>query len=364
MRVVYVASFPRAGTVTHLQTLAPSVAATGVDVHVLCANEDLAEGFRRSGVGATALELRHKADVWHALRMRKVLAGADVVHTHDRRAGLLARPLARAQGARVVETYHGVPEDLAPDVGRSAARADSVPLHRRVRYRGYLALEAALARLGRVVVPSRALADYLLSHGFPRQRTHVIPYGIDIRRDAPGPPREHFTVATSAYLIPRKGVDVLIAAAALAESHPFLEIYGDGPLRGELERDAAARGVNARFHGDVTDARERIEAADVFVLPTRGDNLPVAILEAMAAALPVVASRVGGVPELVEHGETGLLVESDRPAALAAALDELAGNPERREAMARRGAERVAERFEAGVVTRAIVDVYEGVLAA
>jgi glycosyltransferase involved in cell wall biosynthesis len=364
VKVVYVASFPRAGTVTHLQTLAPSVAATGADVHVLCANEQLAEGFRASGVGATALELRHKADVAHALRMRKLLAGADVVHTHDRRAGLLARPLARAQGARVVETYHGVPEELAPDVGRGVARTDSPPLHRRARSRGSLALEALLARLGQVVVPSRALADYLLSHGFPSRRTRVIPYGIDVRRDAPRAPQEHFTVATSAYLIPRKGVDVLVAAAALAESQPRVEIYGDGPLRRELEDDAAVRGIDARFHGDVADVRERIEHADVFVLPTRGDNLPVAILEAMAGALPVVASRVGGIPELVAHGETGLLVDPDDPAALAAALDELAGDRERREQMARRGAERATEHFEAGVVARAIVDVYEELLAA
>jgi glycosyltransferase involved in cell wall biosynthesis len=363
VRALYIASFPRAGTVTHVKTLAPSVAATGVDVHVVCANERLAGEFRRAGVEATVLELRHKADLANAARMRRLLAGADVVHTHDRRAGLLARPLARVLGTRVVETFHGVPEDLAPDVGRGSARGDQVPLRRLVRYRGSLALEALLARLGRVIVPSHALADYLLRHGFPVERTRVIPYGIDIRRREPPPPQERFTVATSAYLIPRKGIDVLIAAAARAASRPRVDVYGDGPLRRELEEQARTLDVDVRFHGEVADVRERLEQADVFVLPTRGDNLPVAILEAMAAALPVVSSRVGGVPELVAHGETGLLVDADDPDELARALDELASDRARREAFGRNAATRAAERFEAGVVARAVVGLYEEMAA-
>jgi glycosyltransferase involved in cell wall biosynthesis len=363
VRVVYVSSFSRAGTVTHLQTLAPTVAEVGAQVHVVCASEPLAAEYRRCGVEATALELRHKFDLRHAAQLGPLLRRADIVHTHDRRAGLLARPFARALGARVVDTYHGLPEELAAEVGGSGFVSNGVPRRRLATVRGYLTLEAALARLGLIVVPSHALADFLLSHGFPRERMQVIPYGIDLRRAEPRPPHDPFVVATSAYLIPRKGVDTLIAASASVGRPMTLEIFGDGELRPKLERQARELGVDARFRGDVPDVRERLDDVDLFVLPTRGDNLPVAILEAMASALPIVATRVGGVPELVVDGETGLLVDVDDPAGLAAAIETLSRDPERRAAYARAGARRAAELFEAGKVARRMVRLYEELLA-
>jgi glycosyltransferase involved in cell wall biosynthesis len=363
VRVVYVASFPRGGTVTHVQTLAPSVAATGTDVHVICATEWLARRFRETGVAATPLELRHKLDLGNAARMRKLLRSADVVHIHDRRAGLLVRPFARALGAAVVETYHGVPEALAPEVGRTVPPERIQPRLRVLRSRGYLKLEGALARLGLVIVPSQALADYLLRRGFPASRLRVVPYAIDLRRGEPGPANEPPVVATSAYLIERKGVDVLLEARALMTTAVRLEIFGDGELRGELEQQAAALAVDVRFHGEVDDVRSRLEDADIFVLSTRGDNLPVAILEAMAAALPVAASRVGGVPELVLDGETGLLVEPDDPKALAGALDALVADPDRRRLLGQQGARRVAEHFEAGAIARRVVAIYAEAVA-
>lgn len=361
MKVVYVSSFPRAGTVTHLQTLAPTVAALGAEVHVVCATEELASRYRRSGLDATALELRHKFDLAHAARLRPLLRGADVVHTHDRRAGLLARPLARALSAQVVDTYHGLPEELAGEVGGAGFVPNGTSRRRLATVRGYLKVEAALARLGQVVVPSHALAGFLRAHGFPAERMHVIPYGIDLRRLEPAPPHEPFVVGTSAYLIPRKGVDTLIEACARLERPVVLEIFGDGELRPELERLAQELGVDARFRGEVPDVRSRLDGLDLFVLPTRGDNLPVAILEAMAAAVPIVATNVGGVPELVVDGETGLLVQADDAGGMAAAIEQIAADPERRAAYARAGARRAADLFEAGGVARRMMHLYEEV---
>lgn len=363
MKVVYVSSFPRAGTVTHLQTLAPTVAELGAEVHVVCATEELVATYRRAGIDATALELRHKFDLTHAARLRPLLRGADVVHTHDRRAGLLARPLARASAARVVDTYHGLPEELAAEVGGAGFIPNGTSRRRLAAVRGYLKVEAALARLGQVVVPSQALAGFLRMHGFPEERLHVIPYGIDLRRLEPAPPHEPFIVGTSAYLIPRKGVDTLIEACARLERPVALEIFGDGELRSELERLAQVLGVDAHFHGDVPDVRRRLHDVDLFVLPTRGDNLPVAILEAMAAAVPVVATRVGGVPELVVDGETGLLVDADDADGMAAAIEQIAADPERRAAYARAGARRAAEVFEAGRVGQRMLRLYEEICA-
>jgi glycosyltransferase involved in cell wall biosynthesis len=359
MRVVYVSSNAFGGTVTHLQMLARSVAELGVHVHVVCANAVLAEGYRRSGVEATALELRHKFDIPNAARLRALLRGADLVHTHDRRAGLLARPLARALGAQVVDTYHGLPEEVASEVGGSGFVASGTSRRRLAAVRAYLRIEAALAHLGVVVVPSKALAVYLERHGFPRKRLRVIPNGIDIRRTVPAPAHEPFVVATTAYLIPRKGVDILIAACSRVRQPLRLEVFGDGPLRPELEKQAEELGVDVRFHGDVPNARQRLEAADLLVLPSRGDNLPVAVLEAMAAAVPVVATRVGGVPELVADRETGILVDVDAADELAAAIEKLAADPELRKAYGAAGARRAAALFEVGVVARRMLRLYK-----
>ena len=113
MKVVYVTSIPEAGPVTHLRTLVPAVAAAGAEPHVVCATEQVAASFREAGIPATVVPLRHKADVAGARRIWPLLAGADVVHTHDRRSGLLVRPAAKARGAAVFHTYHGLPHQVA-----------------------------------------------------------------------------------------------------------------------------------------------------------------------------------------------------------------------------------------------------------
>jgi glycosyltransferase involved in cell wall biosynthesis len=138
-----------------------------------------------------------------------------------------------------------------------------------------------------------------------------------------------------------------------------LEIFGVGALEGELADQARAGGVDARFHGFVRDMRARLAQVDVLVQPSRADNLPLAILEAMASGIPVVGTRVGGIPELVVDGETGLVVEPDDPAALAAALDSLARSPQRRHELGERGRERAAEHFSAEGVARRTVALYE-----
>jgi glycosyltransferase involved in cell wall biosynthesis len=123
---------------------------------------------------------------------------------------------------------------------------------------------------------------------------------VTLQRTAPAPARPSSALGTAATLDHHKGIDVLLEACARIEEPLTVEIFGDGPARKELERLAARLGVDATFHGFVDDFRARIASLDLFVLPTRGDNLPVAVLEAMANAVPVVATRVGGIPELVD----------------------------------------------------------------
>jgi glycosyltransferase involved in cell wall biosynthesis len=347
--------------VTHLRTLVPAVAAAGVEPHVVCATEHVAAGFRDAGFDATVVPLRNKADVAGARRIWPLLAGVDVVHTHDRRSGLLVRPAARSRGAAVFHTYHGLPHQVAGLV--DGRRPDVSAAHAAWLVHGYLAMESALALLGQVIVPSRAVARFLVDHRFPAGRLHVVPNGIDVRRTEPAPAHEPLVVGTAAILEHRKGVDVLLDACARIPAPVRVEIFGDGSLRAELEAQATSLGVDARFHGRVDDVRARLEGLDVFVLPSRDENLPMALLEAMAAAVAPVATRVGGVPELVVDGVSGLLVAVDDADALAAAIASLAHDPARREQLARQAAQRVAEEFEAEALGRRMAALYADAVA-
>lgn len=365
MRVVYVSSLTKGGPLSHVRDLAPAMRAAGVDVHVVVANETLAAEFRDIGVEASVASMRHKLDARGAAKAWRTLAGADIVHTHDRRAGLLVRPQGRMRGAASVHTLHGIPDEIFIRVGREGEPIPPGVSRARLAWllHGIVRIEAVLTYLGRVIVPSHALAEFLLQHGFPRRRLHVIPYGIELKHRQPATTHEPVTFGTAALLEYRKGIEILLRACARVETPLRLEIYGEGTARTQLEAEAARLGVDARFHGFDPDFRAKIRELDVFVLPTRGDNLPVAILEAMANALPVIATRVGGVPEQIVDGVNGYLVESDDVGGLAAAIEKLASDPGRRDAFGRASAEKVEREFSSEGVAQRLLNVYEQLLA-
>lgn len=365
MKVAYVCTVERGGPVTHLRTLAPSVQELGVDVMVVCQSQAVADLFAGVDVDIRLAPIKSKWDVAGARRLIHLLRGVDVVHAHDRRAALFALPAARLRGAATLYTYHGLPEDFAPLVGRpDGPESGSIAWWRRLWVlRGLLPIEGCLGRLGAVVVPSRALAGFLGRHGFPGRCVHVIPYGIDVGASVGRPTRDRLAVGTAAILIPRKNVDLTLDACALASTSLRLDVFGDGPCRQALESQARRLGVDATFHGLLPDVRRRLADLDVFVLSTNGDNLPVAILEAMAAGLPVIATRTGGIPELVVDGETGFLVEPGDVHELATALDRLGADGPRRRALGEAGRQRALDHFEAGDVARRMVDLYGALCA-
>jgi glycosyltransferase involved in cell wall biosynthesis len=362
VKIVYVSSLEVGGPLTHLLDLAPAVAATGADVTVLAASEPPAEAFRARGVDAVAAPLRSPVDLAGARRLRGHLRGADVVHTHDRRAGLLVRPQARLGGAAIVHTLHGVPDRLSTSVvaaSRKVPASDDAPLSDRARLRA----EALLARFGVTVVPSLALARYLAARGFAAGRLRVIPNAMTVRRRHPRERGDRFVVGTAAVLEPRKGIDVLIDACALVGDGLRLEVFGDGSFAGNLRARAATAGLDAHFHGHVENAAAQLGSLDLFVLPSWAENFPMAILEAMAWALPVVATTVGGVPEAVVDGETGLLVEAGDRRGLAAAIEALARDPARAERLGSAGAARIASEFDSATVAQRMVGLYEELLS-
>jgi len=174
-----------------------------------------------------------------------------------------------------------------------------------------------------------------------------------VRRDRDSNDRKHLRVLAVGRLVPVKGHTVLLdAVAELARRGTKVEatIVGDGPLRKQLEQRAAEHGVAelVSLPGAVgqADIGAFYDQADVFCLPSFAEGLPVVLMEAMAMELPVVSTRIMGIPELVEDGLTGLLVAPARADKLADALEELAQDPERRATMGKQGRHKVANEFD------------------
>lgn len=183
------------------------------------------------------------------------------------------------------------------------------------------ALRSYLDGVDVFVAPSRYLARKLVAGGYSATRIVVIPNVVECAGVLTDPGD---SVLYAGRLSHEKGVDVLIDS--LAGSRLELRIAGDGPQRGALERLARDRGVPAVFLGHLAPDRlaAELEAARVVAVPsTWPENCPLIVLEAMAAGRPVVATGVGGLPELVADGETGLLVRPGDPTSLAGALTRL-----------------------------------------
>jgi glycosyltransferase involved in cell wall biosynthesis len=188
-------------------------------------------------------------------------------------------------------------------------------------------------------------------------------------REALGLDQEQPVVMTIGRLNVMKGhVHLLDAVPGLLERFPDVAVVvaGRGHLQEQLQAQADALGVSGavRLLGQRSDARMLLDAADVFVLPSRHEGMPLVLLEAMDAGLPVVATRVIGSAEVVAEGETGLLVRPRDPAALGQALATLLADPALRERFGLAGRQRFVAGFTAERMTRDTVAVYERVLAA
>lgn len=203
----------------------------------------------------------------------------------------------------------------------------------------------------RMVANSRAAASQLIAQGVPARHIDIIPNGIDlsmfpVRHNRPRPRK----IAMVARLWQEKRIDVLIAAApTVLARYPDVEflIVGDGPCREQLTAQARDCGVlpRVRFMGHRDDVPAILAVSDLFVLPSESEASPNAIIEAMAAGLPVVASRVGGIPELVTDGVTGHLVPPAEPSALAAALLDLLDQPDRTMAFGKAARARIEQQY-------------------
>jgi glycosyltransferase involved in cell wall biosynthesis len=274
-----------------------------------------------------------------------------------------------------------------PDVlGWLAARQAAVPVVSiahgwtaatwRVRVNEWLD-KRVMRRMDRVVCVSEAQAEKVRGSGVRPERVVVIRNAIDAEKfDHPDPEyRQKLlalfpqppsrVVAAAGRLSPEKGFDQLIAAAAsVIQSDPGtgFVLFGAGPLRGDLERVVRERSLENRFMfaGFRTDVESFLPWCDLVVSSSHTEGLPVNVLEAQAAGVPVVATAVGGTPEVIEDGVGGYLVPSGDPAALADRIGVLLRNESERRAMGERGRRRVREEFNCEGQAEQYLRLFEG----
>jgi glycosyltransferase involved in cell wall biosynthesis len=284
-----------------------------------------------------------------ALRLARLFRtrAFDVVHTHDDRPLLYGAPAVKlARTARLVHTQH---HGQLPDVSKRR--------------------KLLIALLGRLadafVCVSHDSARFMERHGLRRRQIVTLWNGIDLERFCFHGPRPGGPAVTVARLSPEKDIANLLRAAALmARSAPDfrLDIAGDGPCRAELHRLAADLGLGerVRFLGELSDVPALLAGASLFVLPSRTEGISLTILEAMAHGLPVVATNVGGNPEVVLDGNTGLLVPPCDPQALARGIARLWGNADDSQLMGRAARRRVETHFDIRKMVASYETLYSG----
>ena len=333
------------GSERHLLTLLPALAERGIEP-VLVGLDDPAwepsDFYDALRVPAIRIPAPRDLDPLLLARLVRSLR-ADIVHTHLVHADVYGGVAAKLRGAKLVSTKHN------DDPFRLGA---------------FRHAERGLSRLAdRVIAITGALRDFNIERvGIPAEKIETIHYGLDELPDAWGDnlpdavPADARILLAVARLTEQKGLDVAIRALPLLPADTVLVALGEGPERARLEELARGLGVAARVYlpGRVPDVAAWLRRATLLVHPARWEGFGLGVLEAMLAGLPVVASRVSSLPELVVDGETGVLVQPDDPSALASGVARALDNP----AFGPTGRERARRDFSVATMANRTAELY------
>lgn len=285
--------------------------------------------------------------------------GYDLVHTHTPRTALVGRIAARRAG--VPHIYH-----VHSPAGRDSTR-------RWANWTNSIVEWACLRDADRLITVSPSLREYMIHRGFEPQRVVCVPNGVPSASVQPHrrTPGGSWTLGTVALFRPRKGIEVLLETLAMLRSNEqnvrlravggFETAAYESSIRGLAERLGLAEAID--WIGFTRGVNRELAKIDIFVLPSLfGEGLPMVVLEAMAAGVPVVASRVEGVPEAVRHRETGLLVDPDSVSQLAAAIEEIVSGAVDFAALSEGSRRRHAAQFSDATMAAGVNAVYRDVL--
>ena len=280
----------------------------------------------------------------------------DIVHAHEAVSDVLTYAMSFLHRVPIVSTAHGW-------IANSRKGQLMVALDKHV-----------LGRFDRVIAVSGKMQNDLLGAGVPREKVTLLHNAIVLdkyrRTDGPGAlellvgrkPAGPVMVSIGR-LSPEKGHADLIDALALVAArgrHVFTVLAGEGPSRAALEQRIRSAGLEKWIHlpGYVSQPARLLQDADLMVLPSHTEGLPNAALEALAMEVPVLATRVGGTPEVVTDGETGRLVPARAPEAMAAAILDFLDEPAKWKRWALRGRKTVEAQFDFKARTRRLEEIY------
>lgn len=234
-----------------------------------------------------------------------------------------------------------------------------------------------LKRMKRIIAISDDVKQQLRT-GEGKSRIDVIPNGIDLSRfngelqnsalhEQLGFESSNIIIGTVGRLVPEKGYSYLLQSAArICASHPQVRliIVGDGPLRTHLTQQAASLDLGSKvsFLGIREDTPALLAMMDIFVMSSTSEGLPMALLEAMASGTPIVATRVGAIPHLIKHHDSGLLVPPENVQVLADAVEQLIRNRQKAQKMGERAREAVYLNYSSTQMTRRYIEHYEQLL--
>lgn len=328
----------------------------------------LEEPLRDAGISVVNLNverLRQRDALDQVLDLTETV-DPDLIHAQLEFSTILGTRAAKDRGVPSVVTIHTIDDP-------------SVFTRDGLRFR--LMTRALRTRADRVVTVSKRARNHIVAKAsVPRDRVVAVWNGIDLKpyraqqaytgaiRDELGIPLEAPLAITVAVLREPKGVQYMLdAMASMTQQVPNAHylVIGDGDYRGALEERAQQCGVSDRvvFAGRRDDVPALLAASDVFVLPSLTEALPTVVIEAMAASRPVVATSVGGIPEMVDSGVSALLVEPRDAGALADAVGRVLANPMQATAMGHAGSRLATERFDVARQAAFLRDEYRHLIA-
>lgn len=355
------------GAEKHILNLAGAVDPRAVEITVCCLfSAPFVEVAARAGINALSVPMRSKADFGVVGKLAALIQGGqyDIVHTHGVRANLLGRLAARRAGKiKVITTVHSLLEkDYQGIITRSANN---------------LAERSTRCLTDHFIAVSQGLKDRLVVGGIPANTVTVIHNGIlldGIRpSDAAGPAVKERLPAGDGELVgivarlhAVKGHRYFLEAAReVLRQRPQVRflIVGDGPYRPALEKLAGGMGLKDKviFTGFIEDIYTLMAELDLLVISSLWEGFGLTAIEAMVLGVPVVATEVGGLPEVVRHGETGLLAPPANSAALARSIAWMLDHPREAGEMAAKGGDMVRQKFTAAEMARRTVDLYRKV---
>lgn len=373
MRVVHIIKITRiSGAERHLLLLLAGMRQRGLDAHLVILVErgkpmdDMLAEARNREIPVSRLVIRRDYDVTLLWRLRAQLREhkPDLVHTHLVHADLYGYFAARAAGVpRVISSRHN------DDQFRYRPRWRRINRRMWRLYAGGIAISESIRQFAIEV------------EGAPAEKISVVHYGIDfdwlgddeidsvrrqLRSDL-GLEGDALIMGMVCRLVEQKGIPyALEAMRRLRTQFPraHLVIAGDGDKASELRRLASALGIADRVHwlGWRGDAADLMSAFDLLLAPSLWEGFGLVLLEAMARRVPVIASRVGAIPEVIVHGETGILVEPRDVAALAGAMARLLDDRALRKYMGLLGAARLEECFSIKRMVEGTIAVYEQIV--